>query len=89
MLSLTIDTTVRGVVYEATGAVDPRLLEEGARLAARSCGRSGIPFEALDADPRDLPLWLATAHRAIDGLLARSRPAVGALGARPAGPALH
>jgi uncharacterized protein YbjT (DUF2867 family) len=89
MLSLTIDTTVRGVVYEAAGTVDPRLLEEGARLAAGACGRSRIPFEALDADPRDLPLWLSTARRAIDGLLARSRPAVGALGARPAGPALH
>jgi hypothetical protein len=89
MLSLTIDTTVRGMVYEAAGTVDPSVLEAGARLAARSCGRSGIPFEALDAEPRDLPVWVASARRAIEGLLVRPRPAVGALGARPAGPALE
>jgi hypothetical protein len=83
MLSMTIDTTVRGVVYEAAGTVEPRVLAQGADLVARACRHSGIPFAILEADPGDLPQWVAGARRTIDELLAGRPTADHAVEARP------
>lgn len=69
MLEKTTDTTVRGVVYEAAGSVPDELLAGGVeelRLARRL---NEIPFELLEADPRDLDAWLPAAERALEHLL--------------------
>jgi hypothetical protein len=73
MLEKTTDTTVRGVVYEASGPVGADLLAGGAdemRLAHRT---NEIPFALLQADPADRGAWLAAAHEAIGSLLGARR----------------
>jgi len=69
MLSKTIDTTVRGVVYEAAGTVDPLTLEAGADELRQTCERNEIPFAIVAAGPGQREAWIAAARRAIDGLL--------------------
>jgi hypothetical protein len=69
MLEKTIDTTVRGVVYEADGPVGPELLERGAAIVRRAGERNEIPVAMLHADPSDGDAWAAAALAAIDRLL--------------------
>lgn len=69
MLSKTIDTTVRGVVYEAAGTVDPATLESGVAELRRTCELNEIPSAIVTADPAAGREWAAAARRAIDGLL--------------------
>ena len=69
MLSRTIDTTVRGVVYEAAGSVAPETLERGVGELRRTCERNEIPYELLAADPADAGAWAAAARAAIERLL--------------------
>jgi nucleoside-diphosphate-sugar epimerase len=73
LLERTIDTTVRGLVYEAAGAVNPALLAAGAETVHTACERSEIPHALLAVDPVDHAAWLATALGAIDELLAFER----------------
>ncbi|MDW5593923.1 hypothetical protein VSS74_06235 [Conexibacter stalactiti] len=73
LLERTIDTTVRGVVYEAAGSVPAALLADGARSVRSACARSEIPHALLEADPRERAGWLAAALAAIDGLLVAER----------------
>ena len=73
MLEKTTDTTVRGVVYEARGAVGADVLAGGVdelRLAHRT---NEIPFALLDADPADRSPWLEAAGEAIGSLLGARR----------------
>jgi hypothetical protein len=68
-LTQTIDTTVRGFLYEAAGTVPRDLLAAG-ELTARAIGtRNAIPVAALSADPDDVQAWLTAARAAIGGLL--------------------
>jgi hypothetical protein len=69
MLSKTIDTTVRGVVYESAGTVDAATLRAGAAELRRTCELNEIPFALVDADPAARDAWVAAARAAIDGLL--------------------
>jgi hypothetical protein len=62
MLSQAIDTTVRGVVYEAAGSVEPATLAEGERIVREHCQHNAIPFAMVAHDPRDIPGWLALAR---------------------------
>jgi len=73
LLERTIDTTVRGLLYEAAGSVDRELLAAGSETVRAACGYSEIPHALLDADPADHDAWLPAALRAIDGLLAYER----------------
>ncbi len=73
LLERTIDTTVRGVVYEAAGSVDRDLLTAGSETVRAACGYSEIPHALLDAEPEDRDAWLAAALRAVDELLAYER----------------
>jgi threonine dehydrogenase-like Zn-dependent dehydrogenase len=73
LLERTIDTTVRGLLYEAAGSVDAGLLAGGARMVQAACGKSEIPHALLDADPADHDAWLAGALAQIDELLAYER----------------
>ena len=71
LLTRMVDTTVRAVVYEAAGSVEPRLLERGAALVRERCEDARIPYALLRADPADHHGWTAAAaaavHRALDG----------------------
>jgi uncharacterized protein YbjT (DUF2867 family) len=73
LLERSIDTTVRGLLYEAAGSVDPALLADGAETVRAACGYSEIPHALLEADPADYEAWLAGALGAIDELLAYQR----------------
>lgn len=63
-----IDTTVRGIVYEASG-VSPELLREGEAIARALARRNEIPMAFLDSDPDDRPRWLADAGENVRSLL--------------------
>jgi uncharacterized protein YbjT (DUF2867 family) len=65
LLTRMLDTTVRAVVYEAAGSVDPALLEAGAARVRSVCEDSRIPYALLDADPEDHRAWLAAAAAAV------------------------
>jgi len=63
-----IDTTVRGIVYEARGA-SPELLRAGAQIARALAEHNEIPMACLDCDPDDHASWLANASAAVRSLL--------------------
>lgn len=73
LLERTIDTTVRGLLYEAAGSVDGALLAAGAETVHAACGKSEIPHALLEADPADHDAWLAAALEQVDALLAYER----------------
>jgi hypothetical protein len=69
MLSKTIDTTVRGVVYEAAGTVERATLAAGVAELRRTCQRNEIPYALVEEDPAQRVAWVTAARAAIDGLL--------------------
>jgi hypothetical protein len=71
LLERMLDTTVRGVVYERAGSVEPGLLEAGAERVIHACERSLIPYVLLGADPADHEHWpgLAAACSAVEQVL--------------------
>jgi hypothetical protein len=72
-----VDTTVRGVVYEAAGTVAPELRAAGLEIAGRARATWEIPVALLEADPADPAGWTAGAREAVDALLEAPRiPAV-------------
>ncbi|HTD10062.1 MAG TPA: hypothetical protein VK680_14345 [Solirubrobacteraceae bacterium] len=66
-----IDTTVRGIVYEAHGA-SSELLGQGEAIARALAKRNQIPMAFLDSDPDDHSRWLADASRCVRSLLIRA-----------------
>lgn len=88
MLSQTIDTTVRGVIYEAAGTVDPSRLASGAEVVRSWAALNRVPHRIVDRDPADPAGWRDEAVGAIDGLLgaiavgASPRPGVSRLADR-------
>ena len=70
MLEKTIDTTVRGVVYEAAGTAGADVLAQGRRTGERLAAYNEIPLRAVVADPADRALWLGSMRAAIESLLA-------------------
>jgi uncharacterized protein YbjT (DUF2867 family) len=69
-LTQAIDTTVRGVLYEASGTgVTPQTLAAGERLVRSLTERNEIPVAILGADPGEVEAWLAEACEAVDALL--------------------
>ncbi|HTX07199.1 MAG TPA: hypothetical protein VME22_01245 [Solirubrobacteraceae bacterium] len=77
LLTRIVDTTVRGVVYEAAGSVDPHVLQAGSARVRARCEDSRIPYVLLDADAADPAEWTASAvaavERALDGDQVRPR----------------
>jgi hypothetical protein len=65
MLERTIDTTVRGMVYEGT--------EAGAAEVVRMADYNEIPHAVLRADRADEGAWVGAVLAAIDGVLAAPR----------------
>jgi uncharacterized protein YbjT (DUF2867 family) len=64
-----VDTTVRGLMYEAAGALPAGLLAGGAVIAREAARTWEIPLRILDADPADRGEWLGAAERGVRELL--------------------
>jgi hypothetical protein len=65
-----IDTTVRGVVYEARAAgAAADLIADGERIVRELAERNSIPVAFLTAQPGDVEGWLAAARGAVALLL--------------------
>jgi hypothetical protein len=69
MLSKVIDTTVRGVVYEAAGTIAPGAFATGIAELRRMGRLNEIPVAIVDASPADRTAWVAAARRAIGNLV--------------------
>jgi hypothetical protein len=65
MMERTIDTTVRGVIYEGT--------PEGAAVVERMAAYNEIPYAILDTPREDEDAWVDAILREIDGVLAAPR----------------
>jgi len=70
MLSRVIDTTVRGIAYEAAGSVAEEALATGVAQLELMARLNEIPYAIVDADPAERTGWTAAARRAIEGLIA-------------------
>jgi hypothetical protein len=69
-LTQAIDTTVRGILYEARGtSVPASVLAAGEQLARRMTRLNQIPLACLEVDPSDTDAWVSSAHAAVDSLL--------------------
>jgi uncharacterized protein YbjT (DUF2867 family) len=75
MLDKTADTTVRGVVYEAAGAVGPETLAAGVEEVRRARATNEIPYALVEAPRADGAAWVAAVRAAIDALLTADRSA--------------
>ena len=69
MLGRVIDSTVRGVVYEAAGSAGAEVFAAGLAELTRTCERNEIPYAVVAADPADGDAWAAAARTAMDRLL--------------------
>jgi uncharacterized protein YbjT (DUF2867 family) len=69
LLERMLDTTVRGIVYEATGTVDAAILAAGAERVRRACERSLIPHAVLDHGAGVPGPWAATTADAVERVL--------------------
>jgi uncharacterized protein YbjT (DUF2867 family) len=56
-----LDSTVRGIVYEATGSVDPSILGAAAERVRAFCEDSRIPYVLLDGEDVGWPAGPADA----------------------------
>ena len=73
MLDKVTDTTVRGVVYEAAGTVEPAVLEAGAEELALAQTLNEIPYAVLEADRATPTPGSRGARDAIEQLLTVDR----------------
>ena len=69
LLGRMLDTTIRGIVYEASGSVPASALEAGARIVQSACEASMIPYALLRAGADDHARWLEEASAAAVRLL--------------------
>jgi hypothetical protein len=67
--SQTIDTTVRGLLYEGAGCVPADVLERGCDLIATTATYNEIPLRIIRADPADEAAWSDSAARLLGELL--------------------
>ena len=64
-----VDTSVRGLVYEAAGTVDAAVLEGGELIVRAARATWNIPLEVLHTPPEDRAAWTRDAAAAVDRLL--------------------
>ncbi len=69
MLSKVIDTTVRGVVYEAAGTAAADAFATGIAELERMARLNEIPYVVVFADPADGAGWAAAMREAIGDLI--------------------
>ncbi|MHB8695099.1 MAG: NAD-binding protein [Solirubrobacteraceae bacterium] len=65
-----VDTTIRVVIYEAAGTVEPALLAGGERIVERVCEENRMLYSILSADPDDRQGWLDAAVAAMSAAVA-------------------
>lgn len=70
LLTKLVDTTVRGVVYEARGTVDADVLGSGAERVRRFAESSLVRVALLKADPGRPQEWLSAALAGVDRAIA-------------------
>lgn len=68
-LGKAIDSTMRGFVYESSGAAPEETLARGVKVATAIAQRNEIPLQLLEADPSDPGRWLTAALEAVERLL--------------------
>jgi uncharacterized protein YbjT (DUF2867 family) len=71
LLQRIVDTTVRGLAYEAAGSGGQKLLGNGARIVREACELSRIPFVLLTSLPAEHEAWAARSAAGLEGLLER------------------
>ena len=69
LLTKLVDTTVRGVVYEARGTAPDIVLRAGARRVEEFGRTTRARYELLEADPADPERWVAAASAAVERCL--------------------
>jgi uncharacterized protein YbjT (DUF2867 family) len=69
LLSKMLDSTVRGIVYEAAGSVDADVLCAGAARVSAFAQDSRVPHVLLRREPGEHEAWLKDARAAVDRLL--------------------
>jgi uncharacterized protein YbjT (DUF2867 family) len=69
LLSRIIDTTVRGVVYEAVGSAGEAALQAGARRVREVCEDARIPYALIERDPAEPQAWVQAAVEAVERVL--------------------
>jgi hypothetical protein len=69
LLTKLIDTTVRGVLYEASGTVDGAVLEAGAAIVRDRCELSRIPCVVLEREPEPHGPWVRAGLAGVAELL--------------------
>jgi uncharacterized protein YbjT (DUF2867 family) len=69
LLERMLDTTVRGIVYEAAGTVPAEVLAAGTERVRYACERSLIPYVLLTADPGEPDAWQRAATDAVQRAL--------------------
>lgn len=72
LLEHLVDTPARGVAYEASGSVEPAVLEAGAELVKTACRTWRIPVAIVEAEPKDPAAW---SEAMVDAALALLSPA--------------
>ena len=70
-LHQTIDSPVRGLVYEAAGSVDAGLLAAGRALVNEFADRNAIPLALITADPAERGEWLTEARTGVAAIIGR------------------
>jgi uncharacterized protein YbjT (DUF2867 family) len=69
LLTRILDSTVRGIVYEAAGALDRATLDAGAARVRAFCEDSRIPYALLTTEPTPAETWLDSAVAAVHEVL--------------------
>jgi uncharacterized protein YbjT (DUF2867 family) len=68
-----VDTPVRGVVYEAVGSVEPRLLAAGAEIVRAAASIWHIPVAVVEEEWGDPAIWSQEMRDLALGLLSSGR----------------
>jgi hypothetical protein len=69
VLERLVDTPVRGMIYEASGALPPALLREGAAAVRKASAIWEMPFAIVEQDPGDHEAWLAAMLAGVETVL--------------------
>ena len=69
LLSKIVDSTVRGIAYEAAGSVPVSVLQAGTGRVQAFAADARVPLVLLEADPDDAEAWLHAARAAVGELL--------------------
>ncbi len=70
LLTKMLDSTVRGIVYEAAGSVSDDVLQGGAQRVRTFGADSRVPYALVRNDPGDQVNWLVEALAAVRHVLA-------------------